>query len=166
MSRLSAKLLLMALCVLALNSPRNGVAQDLGEGMGNVLELGKVEEAEATSRLGEPNYGYEGHLGSFVATKDANALALIVVHHYPDMEKVSLGRTKLTYEGPKRLGNIDGWVFTTEWNGTIYPSKIFFSSEKVYFGGGVNSYIAADYRNNTGWAWKLHPLRRMGLVTK
>ncbi len=108
MSRLSAKLLLMALCVLALNSPRSGVAQDLGEGMGNVLELGKVEEAEATSRLGEPNYGYEGHLGSFVATKDANALALIVVHHYPDMEKVSLGRTKLTYEGPKRLGNIDG----------------------------------------------------------
>jgi hypothetical protein len=30
----------------------------------------------------------------------------------------SLGRTKLTYEGPKRLGNIDGWVFRTEWDGT------------------------------------------------
>ena len=60
-------------------------------------------------QAGRANYGYEGHLGSFVATKDANALALIVVHHYPDMEKVSLGRTKLTYEGPKRLGNIDGW---------------------------------------------------------
>jgi hypothetical protein len=166
MSRLSAKFLLMALCVLALNSPRSGAAQGLGEGKGSVLEQGKVVEAEATSRLGEPNYGYEGLLGSFVATKDANALALIVVHSYPDTEKMSLGRTKLTYEGPKRLGNIDGWVFRTEWDGTVYPSRIFFSSEKIYFGGGVNSYIAADYRDKTGWAWKLQPLRRMELVTK
>ncbi|MBV8314367.1 MAG: hypothetical protein JOZ53_05475 [Planctomycetaceae bacterium] len=166
MSRLSAKLLVMALCVLALNSPRPGAAEDRGEGKGIALELGKVEEAEATPRLGEPNYGYVGDLGSFVATKDANALALIAVHRYPDTETASLGRTKLTYEGPKRLGNVDGWVFRTEWDGIVYPSKIFFSSEKVYFGGGVNSYIAADYRENTGWAWKLRPLRRMGLVTK
>ena len=166
MSRPSAKFLLMALCVLALNTPRNGVAQDRVEGKGIVLELGKVVEEEASSRLGEPNYGYEGHLGSFVATKDANALALIVVHQYPDTEKMSLGRSKLTYEGPKRLGNIDGWVFRTEWDGTIYPLKIFFSSEKVYFGGGVSSYIAADYRDKTGWAWKLQPLRRMELMTK
>ena len=98
---------------------------------------GRSRRRKPRPRLGEPNYGYAGHLGSFVAAKDANALALIVVHHYPDMEKVSLGRTKLTHQGPKRLGNIDGWVFTTEWNGTIYPSKIFFSSEKVYFGGGA-----------------------------
>jgi hypothetical protein len=166
MLRLSAKLLLMALCVLALNSPRHGAAQDPGQGKGIVLQMGKVEEADASSGLGEPNYGYEGHLGSFVATKDADAMALIVVHQNTDMEKASMGRTKLTYEGPKRLGNIDGWVFKTEWDGTVYPSKIFFSSEKVYFGGGVNGYIAADYRDNTGWAWKLHPLRRMGLVTK
>ena len=151
---------------LALNSPRSGVAQALGEGKGSVLEQGKVAEAEATSRLGEPNYGYEGLLGSFVATKNADALALIVVHQYPDTEKMSLGRTKLTYEGPKRLGEINGWVFRTEWDGTVYPSKIFFSSEKVYFGGGVNSYIAADYRDKTGWAWKHLPLRRMELVTK
>ena len=166
MSRPSAKLLLMALCVLALDSPRPGAAEDRGEDKGIVLELGKVEEAEASSRLGQPNYGYVGPLGSFVATQDASALALIVVHHYPDTEMTSLGRTKLTYEGPKRLGNIDGWVFRTEWDGTVYPSKIFFSSEKVYFGGGVSSYIAADYRDRTGWVWKLHPLRRMGLVTK
>ena len=99
MSRLSAKLLLMALCVLALNTPRNGVAQDRVEGKGIVLELGKVVEEEASSRLGEPNYGYEGHLGSFVAAKDANALALIVVHQYPDTEKIVAGSLQAYLRG-------------------------------------------------------------------
>ena len=26
------------------------------------------------------------------------------------------------------------------------------------------SYIAADYRNDTGWVWKMLPLRRMELL--
>ena len=165
MSRLSAKLLFMALCVLALNSPRNGVAQDRVEGKGIVLELGKVVEEEASSRLGEPNYGYEGHLGSFVATKDANALALIVVHQYPDMEKMSLGRSKLTYQGPKRLGNIDGWVFRTDgWHHLSVEDLL--QLRKGLLRRWVNADIEADYRDKTGWAWKLQPLRRMELVTK
>ena len=77
---------------------------------------------------------------------------------------MALGRSKLTCEGAKRLGNVDGWVFKTEWDGKVYPSKIFFSAEKVYFGGGVNAYIAADYREKTGWVWKMLPLRRMELT--
>jgi hypothetical protein len=135
-----------------------------GKRKGIVLETGKIEESEAKSKLDEPNYGYVGQLGSFVATKESTALALIVVHSYPDTSTVAMGRSKLTYEGSKRLGNVDGWVFKTEWDGKAYPSKIFLSAERVYFGGGVNAYIAADYRDKTGWVWKLHPLRRMNMV--
>ena len=129
------------------------------------LEMGKLEESDATSKVNDPNYGYEGHLGTFVATTKGEARAMIVVHNYPDTGKFALGNTKLTFEAVRKVGNVNGFVFKTEWDGKRYPSKVFLSSEKVYFGGGVNGYIAADYRDATGWAWKLIPLRRMDIVT-
>jgi hypothetical protein len=165
MSRRFAAILVVALGVLALSSTQPMADDDPKEdAKATVLHLGKVEETEAKVKLDEPTFGYEGHLGSFAVTKRSNAIGLIVAHDYPDTSKFSLGRTKLAFEGAKRLGNIDGWVFKTEWDGKTYPSKIFFSAQKVYFAGGVNAYIAADYREGTGWAWKLHPLRRMGLL--
>ena len=123
-------------------------------------EMGKISETEAAVKVPEPNYGYEGHLGCFVATKE-NARCAIVVHNYPDTSRIALGNTKLTYEGATQLNNVPGYSFKTEFDGKNYPSKVFLSSERVYFGGGITGYIAADYREGTGWAWKLVPLRRM-----
>lgn len=157
------KLLLVTLALTALVAVCPAIAQEGGKAI--VLKLGKVEEAEAQGKLQDPNYGYIGQLGSFVATKDSHAKGMIVVHSYPDTTKMALGCTKLVYEGAKRLGEVDGYVFKTEWDGKVYPSKIFFSAQKVYFGGGINDYIAADYRDGSGWVWKLHPLRRLK-VTK
>jgi hypothetical protein len=129
------------------------------------LETGKVVETGTSMSLPEPNFGYEGHLGCFVATTNDDARCLIVVHHYPETTKKNLGNTKLVYEGARRLGNVNGYVFKTEWDGQKYPSKVFLSAETIYFGGGINAYIAADYRSGTGWAWKLLPLRRMEVVS-
>lgn len=165
MPRQYAAILVAVLGLLVLAPARPMSADESkGDAKATVLQLGKVEEAEAKANPGDPEYGYEGHLGSFVATKGPDAIGLIVVHDYPDTGKRSLGKTKLTYEGAKRLGNVDGWVFKTSWDGKTYPSKVFFSSEKVYFGGGVDAFIGADYREEIGWVWKLQPLRRMGLV--
>ncbi len=164
---LSAAFGLLAITVLyaAAAEPKEDKKEGQKDGQkGIALELGKLEEAEAKTKLDDPNYGYVGQLGSFVATKNAQATGLLVVHQYPDTSITALGRTKMTYEGAKRLGNVDGWVFKTEWDGKTYPSKIFFSSERVYFGGGVSAYIAADHREGTGWVWKLHPLRRLPMV--
>jgi hypothetical protein len=164
MSQRSTQLLSVALGVLAFTALHAAAKEPKAGQKGIALELGKLEETEARTKLENPSYGYVGQLGSFVATKDAEAMGLLVVHQHPDLASKALGRTKLTCEGAKRLGNVDGWVFKTEWDGKAYPSKIFFSSERVYFGGGVNAYIAADYRDETGWVWKLHPLRRMPMV--
>jgi hypothetical protein len=160
----SQRFLLAALCLSALATFNPAVADDPPAGKIASLQLGKVMEMEAKVSLGEANYGYVGQLGTFCATKSAKATGMIVVHNYPDTTSFGLGHTKLTYQGAKRLGNVDGYVFETEWDGKTYPSKIFFSAERVYFGGGVNGYIAADFRDGTGWAWKLLPLRRMDLV--
>ena len=165
MLKRSTSLLFVVLGLVAFVADHTAMAQDhKAEGNGPSLHLGKVEESEAKSQLGDPNFGYVSQLGSFVATKDAHARGQIVVHNYPNTHEIALGRTHLTYEGTKRLGNVDGWVFKTEWDGKAYPSKVFFSAEKVYFGGGINAHIAADYREGTGWAWKLHPMRQMELV--
>jgi hypothetical protein len=130
----------------------------------------KIEETDARTRLEEPRFGYVGMLGTFQALgKNAaadEAQAVFVVHQYPNQEKNALGCTRLRYEGPRRLGNVDGWVFKTDWDGKHYPSKVFLSAEKVYFGGGIESYIAADYRTETGWMWKYQPLRRLELLKK
>jgi len=133
------------------------------------VALGKSpEESEAKGKLEEPLFGYVGLLGTFEAcTKSPSgeaASAQFVVHHHPHQDEMALGYTKLRYQGAKRLGNVDGWVFNTEWDGKEYPSKVFLSAEPVYFGGGMVNYIAADYRTETGWAWKLLPLRRMELT--
>ena len=164
MSKTSLRFLLVVLGALALVAVRPAAADEPKEGQGMALHMGTVQEAEAKSQLSEPNHGYVGELGSFILSTEGHSHGLIVVHKHPDNQAIDLGRTKLTYEGSKRLGNVDGWVFKTEWDGKAYPSKIFFSAEKVYFGGGVNAYIAADYREQTGWAWKLLPLRRMGVA--
>jgi len=166
MSKLSMNLLFLVLGLAAFALVGSSPAEEPKASKGITLELGKIEESEPKSSLDAPEYGYVGNLGSFVASKESEALALLVVHQYPDTSKSALGRSKLSYEGPKRLGNVDGWVFKTEWDGKAYPSKVFFSAEKVYFGGGVNAYIAADYREKSGWVWKLHPLRRMELAKK
>jgi hypothetical protein len=129
------------------------------------LQIGTVEEAEASATLSAPNFGYVGQLGSFHLSSEHSG-GLMVVHQFPNTEKQALGHTKLTYVGSKRLGNVDGWIYKTEWDGKEYPSKVFFSAERVYFGGGVNAYIAADYREKTGWNWKLLPLRRMDITKK
>jgi hypothetical protein len=130
----------------------------------------KIEEAEPKARLEEPRFGYVGMLGTFQAlgknSGGEEPQAAFVVHQYPNQEKNALGCTKLRYEGPRRLGNVDGWVFKTDWDGKQYPSKVFLSAEKVYFGGGMESYIAADYRTETGWVWKLQPLRRVEILKK
>ena len=160
----SMKLLLVAFGLLAFTALYAADPEPKEGNKGITLELGKVEESEAKAKLDNPNYGYVGELGSFVVTKNARAMGLIVVHQHPDTSSMALGRTKMTFEGAKRIGNIDGWVFKTDWDGKAYPSKIFFSSERVYFGGGINAYIAADYREGTGWAWKMLPLRRMSPV--
>lgn len=135
---------------------------------GLMLGSGKLKEAEAKGSIGEPHYGYVGDIGIFEATTKAPAgeesLAVFVVHHHPHQHQVALGQTKLKYVGAKRLGNVDGWVFQTDWDGKYYPSKVFLSAEPVYFGGGTVRYIAADYRTDTGWAWKYVPLRRMAVV--
>ena len=164
MSKLSVKLLLVAIGALALTSSPALSADGPGQTRGIRLEQGKVEESEARAKLEAPNFGYVGDLGSFVVSGEGHSGGLIVVHHYPDTGRMSLEHTRLTYEGPKRLGNLDGWMFKTQWDGKTYPSKIFFSAEPVYFGGGVSAYIAADYREGTGWAWKQLPLRRMDVI--
>jgi hypothetical protein len=64
------------------------------------------------------------------------------------------------------VGNVDGWVFKTQWDGTSYPSRIFFSADEVYFGGGRSAYIVADYRDGTGWVWKMLPMRRLEILQK
>ena len=134
------------------------------------LTAQKIEESEAKGRLVEPHFGYVGDIGTFVATtknaQGVEAHAAFVVHNFPEQENLALGCTKLKYQGPKHLGNVDGWVFMTEWNGKAHPSRVFLSAQKVYFGGGREGYIAADYREATGWAWKLIPLRRLELVGK
>jgi len=117
------------------------------------LQLGKLDEADASSTMDDPNFGYVGELGSFEVTTKDDAQG-----------KRALGTTKLQFLGSKRIGNLDGWVFKTQWDGESYPSKIFFSADQVYFGGGVSGYIAGDYREGTGWVWKLLPLRRTELV--
>lgn len=164
MSRTSLRILLVALGALAVVATRPLSAEENNTAL--TLQLGTIQETEAKAKLPEPNFGYVGQLGSFYASRDNHPMALFVVHNFPDTENNALGRTPLTYEGARRLGNVDGWVFKTEWDGKAYPSKIFVSSEKVYFGGGVSAYIAADYREKTGWVWKLHPLRRMELAKK
>ncbi|HZZ73309.1 MAG TPA: hypothetical protein VFE24_13725 [Pirellulales bacterium] len=124
-------------------------------------QAGKLEETEAAQTVEAPNFGYVGELGSFQASTKKSAVGMIVVHDYPDTANIALAQTKLSYLGAKRVGNVEGWVYTTEWDGEHYPSKIFFSNQEVYFGGGVMGYIAADYRQGTGWVWKMLPLRRM-----
>ncbi len=126
-------------------------------------DTGKIEEKTASIKMPEPSFGYEGHLGTFVASPKMGR-CMIVVHQHPDTSKVALGNTKLTYEGTTQLNNVPGYCFKTEWDGKTYPSKVFLSSEKVYFGGGITAYIGADFREETGWAWKLIPLRRLDLV--
>jgi hypothetical protein len=127
-------------------------------------DTGKIAETKASVEVPEPNFGYEGHLGCFVATKEQGR-CIIVVHQYPDTTKVALGNTKLIYEGATQLNNVPGYCFKTEFDGKLYPAKVFLSSEKVYFGGGISGYIAADFRDGTGWTWKLIPLRRMDVVS-
>ena len=164
-SQRCAKVLIVVVGVLAFPAFHSATAEEAKEGAKTpALMVGKVEESETKNKMEDPNFGYVGQLGSFTATNDAQAVGLLVVHNYPDTKSIALGQTKLTYEGAKRLGNVDGYVFKTQWDGKNYPSKIFFSSEKVYFGGGVNAFIAADYREGTGWAWKFHPLRKMSIV--
>ena len=129
-------------------------------------QMGKLEEADVAGQIGEPNYGYVGNLGSFEVMAKGDSNGMIVVHNYPETTKFALGSTKLEYVGAKRIGDVDGWVFKTQWDGKMYPSKIFFSAEEVYFGGGASSYIVADFRDGTGWTWKLQSMRRMDIVQK
>jgi len=164
-------LFVMTTTIMVLQLARPSAAEpEKGAGDSVSLTVQKVEESEAKTRLEEPNFGYVGNIGTFAATTKnsagAEAHANFVVHSYPRQDKLSLGCTKLKYEGAKRLGNVDGWIFTTEWDGKAYPSKVFVSAHKVYFGGGEQAYIAADFRTDTGWAWKMVPLRRMELTSK
>jgi hypothetical protein len=156
----------VALTLVAALSMGIAFAGDTRDGPTKSLrpDLGKIEEKTPSVKLPEPNFGYVGHLGSFVATA-SKGHCMIVLHHYPDTSKISLGNTKLTYEGATQLNNVPGYCFKTEFDGKNFPSKVFLSSERIYFGGGINSYIAADYREGTGWAWKLLPLRRTDIVT-
>jgi hypothetical protein len=139
---------------------------------GNAVGLinAKIEESDAKTRLEEPRFGYVGSLGTFQAlgknSGGDDPQAVFAVHQYPHHDRNALGCTRLKYEGPRRLGNVDGWVFKTDWDGKQYPSKVFLSAEKVYFGGGIENYIAADYRSETGWVWKYQPLRRLELLKK
>jgi len=161
-----SRIVLFALAATAFLAACPMTAEEPKEQQPIRIQIGRVEEADAKAELSAPNFGYVGDLGTFIVTKNGDAQATIVVHQYPKTEVKALGQTKLIYEGTKRLGNVDGWVYKTEWDGKTYPSKIFFSSSKVYFGGGINSYIAADYRDETGWAWKMLPLRRMENLNK
>ena len=129
------------------------------------IEVSKLDEADAAGQIGVPNYGYVGELGAFNASQ-SEGRGLIVVHNYPDTAKNALAATDLSYVGPKRIGNVDGWVFKTQWDGKNYPSRIFFSAEEVYFGGGRSAYIVADYRDGTGWVWKMLPMRRLEILQK
>jgi hypothetical protein len=129
----------------------------------------QAKESEAKETLSEPHFGYTGPLGSFeVAVREPSGrepIGLFVVHKHPDPHQLALGQTKLKYLGTKRLGEIDGYVCQTDWSGKVYPSKVFFSAHKVYLGAGITEYIAADYREDTGWVWKTFPMRRMELVS-
>jgi hypothetical protein len=162
---LALVLVLVGVGAFQLSQPL-GAEGDRGQSV--YLNLPKIEEAEPKTQLQEPNFGYAGDIGTIAATtKNARGIeahADFVVHNYPDQDNLALGCTKLKYVGPKHLGNVDGWVFNTEWDGKNYPSKIFVSAQRIYFGGGRQAYIAADYRNETGWAWKMVPLRRMELT--
>ena len=157
---------LVALAVLGMTASHTAVADDkeTKEKGKSVHLTTKIEESEAQSKLDQPNVGYVGELGSFVLAKEHSG-GLIVVHAHPDTHKHALAHTKLTFDAARRLGNVDGWVYRTSFDGKKNPSKIFFSATKVYFGGGKNGYIAADYREDTGWAWKMLPLRRMQVAT-
>jgi hypothetical protein len=50
------------------------------------------------------------------------------------MITLCVGQTKLRYIGAKRLDEIDGYVFQTDWHGKAYPSKVFFSVHKELHG--------------------------------
>jgi hypothetical protein len=156
---------IVALSLFAAVSISVALAGDTRDGPSKSIrpDMGKITESEPSAKMTDPNFGYEGHLGTFVAT-EKKARCMIVVHEHPDTSKIALGNTKLVYEGTRQLNNVPCYVFKTEWDGKTYPSKVFLSSEKVYFGGGISGYIAADYRDASGWAWKLIPLRRMEIV--
>ncbi len=62
-------------------------------------QLGKLEEADASSTMNDPNFGYVGELGSFEVTTKDDAEGMIVVHNYPDTSKQALGTTKLQFMG-------------------------------------------------------------------
>jgi hypothetical protein len=168
---LAIALVLLSFAVFPLAQPFGAEPDEAGrKGQSVSLTTEKPQEAEAKTELRDPHFGYVGDIGTIVACAKApagmEAHAAFVVHHYPNQEKIDLGCTRLHYEGAKHLGNVDGWVFKTEWDGKAYPSKIFVSAQKVYFGGGRQAYVMADYRTETGWAWKLVPLRRLELVTR
>jgi len=130
------------------------------------IEVSKLDEADASAQIGEPNFGYIGELGAFNVTSRSKGQGLIVVHNYPDTSCNAVAAAELTYVGAKRVGNVDGWVFKTQWDGSSYPSRIFFSADEVYFGGGRSAYIVADYRDGTGWVWKMLPMRRLEILQK
>jgi|GEM_PF-3962268 hypothetical protein len=140
------------------------VATELSTNKAVSPQMGKLDETDASAEMTEPNFGYVGELGAFQVTTHEGAEGMIVVHAYPDHNRIALAETKLDYEGPKRVGNVNGWVFKTKWDGTKYPSRIFFSSEQVYFGGGESAFIASDFREQTGWVWKMIPLRQTQLA--
>ena len=60
-----------------------------------VLQLGTVQETEAKSKLSDPSFGYVGQLGSFVAARESQALALMVVHNFPDTQTSGFGADRL-----------------------------------------------------------------------
>src|ERR1700761_7399401 len=74
-------------------------------------QMGKLEETDAATQIGDPNYGYVGNLGSFEVMAKGDSSGMIVVHNYPETTKFALGTTKLEYVGAKRIGDVDGWVF-------------------------------------------------------
>jgi hypothetical protein len=140
-----------------------GYADEPTQATPQPLSVGKVEESEAKGAMKEPMFGYTGMGGSFAVSKEGG-YALFGVHGHPDYHTVKMGATKLKYVGPKRLAQVDGWVCQTDWDGKTAPSKIFFSAEPVYFGLGIHGYAVADYRDATGWAWKMIPLKRWPLM--
>ena len=98
------------------------------DGPGITLDTKKVEESEAKGRLEEPHFGYVGELGTFEATAKSatgmRALGHVRCSLLPRPRAVALGCTKLNMWA-KRLGDVDGWIFSTDWDGKAYPSKVF-----------------------------------------
>jgi hypothetical protein len=123
-------------------------------------------ETATSAALPDPNWGYYGDLGAAQVTKSTMPdvpIGLLAIHRYPNTSDGYLAKTKLRFEKDGRVFGVDGWIFLTDFDGTEFPSKVFFSYLKVSV-NGVYAYRMWPYRTATGWQQNSGKFERQPLL--